>query len=116
MNSVGSLFLFWMNSTLSFLHKIRSTGEPQALASKLQANVALRSRNTRQDTALALPRIKTESGRRRFLYHIVQMYNALPPEMKDQSIASYLLRLSGRVSLVTQAVTQFFLYFLTTLT
>ena len=51
--------------SLNLLHKIRRTGEPQALASQLSVNSALRSRSTRRDTDLALPRVRTNAGKRR---------------------------------------------------
>jgi len=76
---------------LTLLHKIIRTGEPQALASRLQPNSELRSRNTRQDTDLALPpgRVNTNAGFRRFFYRTVQRYNTLPAEVKEMSIASF---------------------------
>ena len=75
--------------SLSFLHKIRCTGEPVTLASQLQVNSALRSRPTRQDTDLALPRVRTEAGRRRLLFSIAKLYNRLPPGMRDLSLGSF---------------------------
>ena len=83
--------------SLSLLHKILLTGEPQALASQLQANSSLRSRSTRQDTELALPRMGKEAGRRRFFYSIVQLYNALPQEFKTLSIAAFKRELGGYI-------------------
>ena len=59
--------------SLNFLHKICCTGEPEALSSQLQVNSTLRSRSTRQDADLALPRVRTEAGRRRLLFSIVQL-------------------------------------------
>ena len=54
--------------SLNLLHKIRRTGEPQALASQISANSVLRFRSTRQDSDLALPRVRTNAGKRRLLY------------------------------------------------
>ena len=73
----------------TFIHKILRSGEPQALASHLQANSTLRSRNTRQDADLALPRVRTESGRRRLFYRTVRSYNDLPDELKGMSVACF---------------------------
>ena len=81
---------------LTFLHKIIRTGVPQALASKLQANSVSRSRNTRQDPDLALPRIRTEAGRRRLFYRTVQLYNDLPADVKELSVAAFKDRVSTR--------------------
>ena len=72
--------------SLSLLHKIRNTGEPQSLASQLHVNSDLRSFSTRQNFNLALPRVRTEAGKRRFLYHTVQNYNKLPLEIRHLSM------------------------------
>ena len=68
--------------SLNLLHKIRITEEPLVLSSQLRANSTLRSRSTRQDGDLALPRVRTEAGRRRLLFKTVQRYNELPPEVR----------------------------------
>ena len=75
--------------SLNLLHKIISTEEPQALASQLSSNSELRFRSTRQDAALALPRVRIETGKRRFLYSTVQRYNALPLDLREMSISSF---------------------------
>ena len=75
--------------SLNFLHKIRCTGEPETLSSQLLVNSSIRSRSTRQDADLALPRARTESGRRRLLFGIVQLYNRLPPEMRNLSLGGF---------------------------
>ena len=56
---------------------------------KLKNHSTLRSRSTRQDADLALPRMRTEAGRRRLLSSIVQLYNRLPPEVRDLSLRSF---------------------------
>ena len=75
--------------SLNLLHKIRRTGEPQALASQLSANSVLRSRSTRQDSDLALPRVRTNAGKRRLLYSTVQQYNGLPLDMRESSLRTF---------------------------
>ena len=75
--------------SLNFLHKIRCTGEPEALSSQLQVNSTLRSWSTRQDADLALPRARTEAGRRRLLFSIVQFYNRLRPETRALPLGSF---------------------------
>ena len=75
--------------SLNLLHKIRNTGEPQALASQLQVNSDLRSRSTRQNSDLALPRVRTEAGKRRFLYHVVKNYNDLPLEIRHSTMPAF---------------------------
>ena len=68
--------------SLNLLHKIRITEEPLVLSSQIQANSTIRSRSTRQDNDLALPRVRTEAGKRRLLFNTVQQYNQLPPEVR----------------------------------
>ena len=75
--------------TLTLLHKILATGEPQARASQIQANSSLRSRSTRQNTDLALPRVRTEAGKRRLLYSTVQLYNELPSDIRSSSLVPF---------------------------
>ena len=75
--------------SLNFLHKIRCTGEPEALFSQLQLNSSLRTRTTRQDADLALPRARTEAGRRRLLFGTVQSYNRLPSGVRDLPLRSF---------------------------
>ena len=76
--------------SLNFLHKIRCTGEPEALSSQLQTNSDLRSRTTRQDADLALPRVRgTEAGRRRPLFSLVKAYNRLPPTIRELPLRSF---------------------------
>ena len=75
--------------SLNLLHKICSTGEPLALASQLSANSELRTRSTRRDADLALPRVRTATGKRRFLYGVVKMYNDLPRDLRDMSVSSF---------------------------
>ena len=79
----------YRQQSLNLLHKIRNTGEPQTLASQLHANHDLRSLSTRQNFDLALPRVTTEAGKRRFLYHAVQNYNKLPLAIRHSSINSF---------------------------
>ena len=75
--------------SLNLLHKIRRTGEPQAFASQLSANSVLRSRSTRHYSDLALPRVRTNAGKRRLLYSTVQRYNQLPLNMRESSVSTF---------------------------
>ena len=75
--------------SLNFLHKIRCTGEPETLSSQLLANSSVRCRSTRRDTDLSLPRVRTEAGRRRLLFSIVQLYNRLPQEVRSLPLGSF---------------------------
>ena len=49
----------------------------------------LRSRTTRQDADLALPRVRTEAGKRRLFFSTVQAYNRLPLELRDRPLGSF---------------------------
>ena len=83
--------------SLCLLHKIRSTEEPLALSSQLRPNSTLRSRSTRQDGDLALPRVRTEAGRRRLLFNTVQQYNGLPPEVRLLSVDAFKRTVADRL-------------------
>ena len=83
--------------SLCLLHKIRNTEEPLALSSQLRANSTLRSRSTRQDGDLALPRVRTEAGRRRLLFNTVQQYNGLPPEVRLFSVDAFKRTVADRL-------------------
>ena len=69
--------------TLSLLHKVRRSGEPEVLAAGLSTVAEARGRDlavaTRQDRLLHVPRSRTEMGRRRFQCRGPAAYNALPP-------------------------------------
>ena len=75
--------------SLNFLHKIRCTGEPEALSSQFQVNSSLRFRHTRQDSDLALPRVRTEAGRRRLSFSMAQRYNRLPQEYRELPLGAF---------------------------
>ena len=79
----------YRQQSLNLLHKIHITGEPQALASHLHVNSNLRSLSTRQNLDFALPRVRTEAGKRRFLYDVVQNYNKLPLPMRHSTIPHF---------------------------
>ena len=46
-------------------------------------------RQTRQSEALVMPAIRSEAGRRRFLYSAVKMYNDLPSAMKQHGLPRF---------------------------
>ena len=75
--------------SLSLQHKIRCTGKPETLSSRLLVNSSLRSRSTRQDADLSLPRVRTEAGRRRLLFGTVQQYNGLSPGVRSMSLGRF---------------------------
>ena len=71
--------------SLSLLHKVRCSGEPEALAADLSTVAEARGRDlsvvTRQDRLLHVPRCRTEMGRRRFQCRGPAAYSALPPDL-----------------------------------
>ena len=60
------------------------TGRPEAIADTLGQTARQRhAHDTRRASELALPRIRTEAGRRRLCYGAVQAYNQLPVDKPD---------------------------------
>ena len=70
---------------LVLVSKMLATSEPQDLAASLTTRQNVHGRDTRNSDRLATPTIRSESGRRRFLYSAVTEYNDLPPALRDQS-------------------------------
>ena len=68
---------------LTLLNKIRCASEPESLARGLITRHDVHHRSTRQSSQLVTPQIRSESGRRRFLYHMPTKFNGLPPAMRD---------------------------------
>ena len=78
-------------------HKIIKYHTPVSLSSFIQANRDTRVRSTRQGDDLRLPPVRTEAGRRRFLYYGPMLYNQLPAEMRSVRCQSVvLIMLSGK--------------------
>ena len=73
----------WRLQSVTLLKKILETGEPEALSNAIVSRGSVHGRDTRQADLLDLPVIRTESGRRRFLYATVSQYNALPPALRN---------------------------------
>ena len=84
---------------LTLLNKIRCISEPASLASGLITRHSVHHRSTRQSDQLVTPQIRSESGRRRFLYSTVTAFNGLPAAMRDmrpslfkREVLSWILR------------------------
>ena len=100
--------LGWLDSpdlfnlqTLTLLHKVRRTGEPESLAAQFLTNRERPDhvRSTRQDDMLSLPRIRgSASGKRMFAYRAALQYNALPPEFADMSVNRFKHTLKRRIT------------------
>ena len=64
---------------LCMVHNVITTGLPGALADTLgETGVQRHTHATRSSAAVTLPRIRSESGRRRLSYSAVHSYNELP--------------------------------------
>ena len=86
--------LGWLDSpqlfqyqSLCLLDKIISSGQPESIAHQICSNRTHRdhARSTRQDSLLHLPPIRTEAGRRRFVYRSAHLRNALPEPVRSLS-------------------------------
>lgn len=66
----------------AYLEKIISNSEPEALAD-FTTRGDIHQRNTRNAHHLALPAIRSESGRRRFKYAMVAAFNDLPASIRN---------------------------------
>ena len=69
--------------TLWFLNGILVTAAPHDIAEWLATVGRGRERSTRQDADLALPRMRSESERNRFLDRAVSDCNALPLAVRE---------------------------------
>ena len=87
--------------SLSLIHKVRRSGEPELLAAGLTTVAEARGRDlavaTRQDHLLFVPRSRTEMGRRRFLCRAPASYNALPPDLARLPPHLFSRRLKGHL-------------------
>ena len=61
---------------MSMLHKIVTTGEPSMLASQFTLNRDVVGRRTRQSDQLALPKPRTNHGKRNFVYRSAALLNS----------------------------------------
>ena len=68
---------------LVLVKKMLATSEPSSLADSLSMRLSVHGRDTRNSNRLVTPSIKSESGRRRFLYSAVYAYNELPQALRD---------------------------------
>ena len=75
--------------TLCLLKRMLVTGAPQDIAAQLATVGQGIERSTRQDADLALPRIRSESGRKRFLYRAVSAFNSLPVAVREQTPGAF---------------------------
>ena len=72
----------YMYHYLVLVRKMLVTSEPQHLARCLVTRQSVHGRDTRQSNRLLTPAIRSESGRRRFLFTAVSDFNELPSELR----------------------------------
>ena len=70
---------------LTLLQQVLTAGQPQSLYNSLTTRGDIHHRLTRQADRLDRPVIRTESGRRRFLFSAVAAHNGLPQTLRDMS-------------------------------
>ena len=75
--------------SLTLLKKVLLTSEPDSIAENLVTRLNAFGRQTRQSEMLVTPAIRTEAGRRRFLYTAVNMYNELPVSIKQHGLPRF---------------------------
>ena len=73
----------WRYHSLTMLKRTLHSGQPESLRSGIVTRGSVQGRSTRQTDSFETPVIHTESGRRRFLYSAVSMYNSLPRELRE---------------------------------
>lgn len=66
--------------SLCLLHKVRRSGEPEAMAREFSVS-GTRQRSTRQSSDLTVPQSRTNMGQRRFRYRAPCDYNSLPHDL-----------------------------------
>ena len=73
-------------------------GEPALIANQLATRSERQERATRNDSDLFLPRIRTESGRRRFIYRASHAFNELPHVLRHKPIGAFKRELKRHLS------------------
>ena len=81
-----SLFRY---QSIVLVNKMLATSEPQQFATCLVTRQSVHGRDTRYNDMLVTPTVRSESGRRRFLYSAVSGYNELPADLRALSQARF---------------------------
>ena len=91
--------------TLTLVKRILTADQPETFSASLVQRRNVHRRVTRQNELLDLPTIRSESGRRRFLYSAVTAFNGLPQHIRDlnprlfkRELRSYILQQQATVS------------------
>ena len=75
--------------SLMLLRRILTAGQPEALYSQIVTRREVHMRETRQAQQLHTPPIRSESGRRRFMYSSARAFNALPSYLQKKDYACF---------------------------
>ena len=75
--------------SVMLLKKMLITGQPESLRDRITSRGSVHGRSTRQANLLDTPMIRTEAGRRRFLYSTVTIYNELPTALRDLCLSRF---------------------------
>ena len=75
--------------SLMLLKRIIDTGQPDVLCDQLVTRGDVHMRETRQARQFHTPSIRSESGRRRFMYSAVNSFNELPQNIREKNMLSF---------------------------
>ena len=78
-----------MYHALTLLKRTLDTSQPESIAVKLVRRRHVHQRTTRQDDLLQVPMIRSESGRRQFLYAAATAFNRLPPTICELGMREF---------------------------
>ena len=81
--------------SLTLLQQMLTAGQPESLYNSLTTRGDIHHRLTRQADRLDRPVIRTESGRRRFLFSAVTAHNGLPQTLRDMGPRRFRRNLRG---------------------
>ena len=74
---------------LIILKRALTSSLPESLSDRLLQRRHMHQRTTRQNAMIHVPGIRSESGRRRFLYSAVTAFNALPAGLRDLNLRRF---------------------------
>ena len=75
--------------SLNLLKRMLVTSEPQGIVGDLVTRGDISRRETRSADQYVTPPIRSEAGRRRFKYSLVNECNALPPTIRSLSTRGF---------------------------
>ena len=79
----------YMYHALTLLKRTLDTSQPESISANLVRRRHVHQRTTRQNDMLQVPMIRSESGRRRFLYAAATAFNNLPPAISELGMRGF---------------------------